>query len=115
MVVIRVSLALSSGWSEGIALVFLVALDDVPAAGRRRAVLLALEVPVDGVVVDDDAAGVLEGLEAAAERRSRAPTATAVWFESNWMSPLMCAVADGSARPPCLSWTLPPTVEPRRT
>ena len=46
--------------SEAGALVLLVAADDVPAAGRRRAVLLALQVAVDAVQRDGQPTAVLE-------------------------------------------------------
>src|SRR5918996_539632 len=50
---------------EPLALVLLVTLHDVTAAGRGRDVLLALEVPIDPVVVDAHPTVVLEGLEVA--------------------------------------------------
>src|SRR5687768_516850 len=51
--------------SQGGALVLLVALHDVVAAGRRRNVLLALKVPVDPVPPDPHPARVLERLQVA--------------------------------------------------
>jgi hypothetical protein len=47
-------------------LIFFVALHHVVAPGGRGAIRFALQVAVDGVVPDDNAARILEDLHAAA-------------------------------------------------
>src|SRR5918996_628889 len=54
-------------WLQPLALVFLVAADLVTATRWGRDVLLALEVPIDPIVVDPHPAVVLEGLEVASD------------------------------------------------
>src|SRR5687767_1177086 len=53
--------------SESCALVLLVAADDVAAPGRRRPVLLALQVPVHDVAEDLGATRIADDLDAAAD------------------------------------------------